>query len=82
MRTSPRKPRPGRLRPGQRLDAGNRDQYFIHYGTRELHDVLEAHDVDHHHEEFDGTHSGIDWRLDRSLPWLVKRLKGGGDAGT
>jgi enterochelin esterase-like enzyme len=57
------------------LDVGRRDQYFIHYGARELHDRLEAGGIDHHYEEFDGTHSGIDWRLDHSLPWLAKRLK-------
>ena len=57
------------------IDAGNRDQYFIHYGTRELHDVLKELHVDHHYKEFDGTHSGIDWRYDASLPWLAGRLK-------
>lgn len=56
------------------IDAGNRDQYFIHYGTRALHDALLKLDVDHHFEEFDGTHSGIDWRYDHSLPWLMSRL--------
>jgi len=56
------------------LDVGCRDQYFIHYGTRELHDRLSAAGVAHHFEEFDGTHSGIDWRLDHSLPWLSRRL--------
>jgi len=56
------------------IDAGNRDQYFIHYGTRELHDRLSALDIGHHYEEFDGSHSGIDWRLDHSLPWLVERI--------
>ncbi|MFU8876567.1 MAG: alpha/beta hydrolase [Wenzhouxiangellaceae bacterium] len=57
------------------LDAGNRDQYYIHYGTRELHDILTAAGIAHHHEEFDGNHSGMDWRLDHSLPWLVSKLK-------
>ncbi|MDX1625754.1 MAG: alpha/beta hydrolase-fold protein [Wenzhouxiangellaceae bacterium] len=57
------------------LDAGSRDQYFIHYGTREFHDRLERSGVAHHHEEFDGNHSGMDWRFDASLPWLVARLK-------
>jgi len=56
------------------LDAGSRDQYFIHYGTRELSGRLAGAGVDHHHEEFDGTHSGLDWRLDHSLPWLLGRL--------
>lgn len=56
------------------VDAGNRDQYFIHYGTRELSARLSTAGVDHHHVEFDGNHSGLDWRLDHSLPWLLARL--------
>lgn len=59
------------------VDVGNRDQYFIQYGTREMHQKLAEQGVDHHFEEFDGTHSGIDWRYDHSLPWLAERLKGG-----
>ncbi len=56
------------------IDAGSRDQYFIHYGTRQLAQALSDGDVAHHFEEFDGTHSGIDWRYDHSLPWLAERL--------
>ncbi len=57
------------------IDVGTRDQYFLHYGTRELHRKLLDADIAHHFEQFDGTHSGIDWRYDHSLPWLVSRLK-------
>jgi S-formylglutathione hydrolase FrmB len=57
------------------IDAGRRDQYFIHYGTRELHANLDRAGIAHHFEEFEGTHSGIDWRYDHSLPWLAQRLK-------
>jgi len=57
------------------IDAGRRDQYFIQYGTRELHSRLESAGLAHHYEEFDGSHSGIDWRYDHSLPWLLQRLK-------
>jgi enterochelin esterase-like enzyme len=57
------------------LDVGRRDQYFIHYGSRELHQRWDAAGIGHHYEEFDGTHSGIDWRYDHSLPWLAERLK-------
>ncbi|MFP4207753.1 MAG: alpha/beta hydrolase [Wenzhouxiangella sp.] len=57
------------------IDVGRRDQYFIHYGTRELHARLKQLGIEHHFEEFDGTHSGIDWRYDHSLPWLARRLK-------
>jgi enterochelin esterase-like enzyme len=57
------------------IDVGARDQYFIQYGTRECHARLLAAGVEHHFEEFDGSHSGIDWRYDHSLPWLVSRLE-------
>jgi len=58
------------------IDVGSRDQYFIQYGTREFADRLKDFGVNHRFEEFDGTHSGIDWRFDQSLPWLLARLKG------
>jgi len=57
------------------VDAGSRDQYFIHYGTREFARRLSDAGVAHHFEEFDGNHSGMDWRLDHSLPWLMDRLE-------
>lgn len=57
------------------IDVGSHDQYFIHFGTRALTRRLAQAGIDHYFEEFDGSHSGIDWRLDHSLPWLVRRLK-------
>lgn len=59
---------------GLYIDVGWRDQYNIHFGNRRLHRKLEALGIAHHYEEFDGTHSGIDWRLDTSLPWLTNAL--------
>ena len=56
------------------IDCGWRDQYRIHYGTRLLSARLRQHGVAHRYEEFDGTHSGIDHRMDLSLPFLVKAL--------
>jgi hypothetical protein len=32
------------------------------------------HGVEHRYEEFDGTHSGIDQRMDVSLPFLARAL--------
>lgn len=58
------------------LDCGWRDQYHIHYGIRILSRRLREHRIAHTHEEFDGTHSGIDHRMDRSLPFLYRALKG------
>ena len=56
------------------VDVGFRDQYFMHYGVRSLHRALNDHHIEHVYEEFDGTHSGIDWRLDLSIRHLVERL--------
>ncbi len=56
------------------IDVGSRDQYNIQYGTRAFVRRLEKLAVGHHYEEFDGTHSGMDWRLDISLPMLAKAL--------
>jgi S-formylglutathione hydrolase FrmB len=57
------------------IDVGMYDQYRIQYGTRRFTDRLRALGIAHHYEEFEGTHSGIDWRLDHSLPFLVDALK-------
>jgi S-formylglutathione hydrolase FrmB len=56
------------------MDCGWRDQYRIHYGMRELSARLHQQGVRHRYEEFDGTHSGIDHRMDVSLPYLVGSL--------
>jgi S-formylglutathione hydrolase FrmB len=60
---------------GLYIDVGQYDQYHIQYGTRRFTDRLRQLEIDHHYEEFDGTHSSIDWRLDLSLPYLVRALK-------
>ncbi|MEL7450517.1 MAG: alpha/beta hydrolase-fold protein [Pseudomonadota bacterium] len=57
------------------IDCGWRDQYHIHYGTRVLSKQLKLNDIEHVYEEYDGTHSGIDYRMDVSLPFLYDRLK-------
>lgn len=56
------------------VDCGRRDQYFLHYGARRLARALERHGVPHVYEEFDGTHSDIDHRLDVSLPRLYAAI--------
>jgi hypothetical protein len=35
---------------------------------------LREHRVPHVYEEFDGTHSGIDYRMNASLPFLYRAL--------
>ncbi|HET6565005.1 MAG TPA: alpha/beta hydrolase-fold protein, partial [Xanthomonadales bacterium] len=62
------------------IDVGNMDQYNIQFGTRKLVQQMEELNIHCHFEEFQGSHSGIDWRLDYSLPYLAKSLKSAVDA--
>ena len=57
------------------IDCGSRDQYHIHFGARILSKRLGAAGVRHTYEEFDDNHSDIDYRMDRSLPFLYRALK-------
>ena len=56
------------------IDCGDIDQYDLVYGARRLHRRLDALGVSHRYEEFPDTHSGINYRMDVSLPWLAKAL--------
>ena len=57
------------------VDCGSRDQYHIQYGSRILSKRLHAAGIRHVYEEFDDTHSDIDYRMDVSLPFLYRALK-------
>lgn len=56
------------------IDCGIKDQWHLHYGSRILHRQLTKLKIRHHYEEFDDTHSSIDYRMDVSLPWLYRRI--------
>ena len=56
------------------VDCGWADQYRIHYGARLLSLRLDELGVAHIYEEFDDNHSDIDYRMDTSLPFLVRSL--------
>jgi hypothetical protein len=58
------------------LDCGTEDQYAILYGTRRVHRELERQGVAHRYEEFADNHSGVDYRMDVSLPYLAGVLAG------
>ncbi len=60
---------------GVYVDCGWRDQYHLHYGARILSRELTLHGVKHTYEEFDDTHSSVDYRMDVSLPFLYRALK-------
>jgi len=56
------------------IDCGDIDQYNLVYGARRLHRKLEAAGVAHVYEEFPDDHSSIDYRMDKSLPFLAEAL--------
>ena len=58
------------------IDCGYRDQYYIHYGCRILSRRLTEARIAHRYEEFDDDHSDVDYRMDVSLPFLAKALRG------
>jgi S-formylglutathione hydrolase FrmB len=57
------------------VDCGWRDQYHLHYGARILSQRMAAQGIKHTYEEFDDTHTAVDYRMDRSLPFLYRALK-------
>lgn len=56
------------------IDCGDVDQYNLVYGARRMNKALAARGIDHVYEEFPDNHSSIDYRMDRSLPFLAERL--------
>jgi S-formylglutathione hydrolase FrmB len=56
------------------IDCGTSDQFNLLYGARRLVKRLKGHLIDHRYEEFPDNHSGVDYRLDESLPILVQAI--------
>lgn len=57
------------------IDCGTRDEFSLRWGTRMVVDELKKARIDHTHEEFEDGHMGINYRYDRSLQFLVPRMK-------
>ena len=57
------------------IDCGWRDQYQIHFGSRILSKRLREAGIAHRYEEFPDNHSNVDYRMDRSLPFLSRALR-------
>lgn len=56
------------------IDCGDIDQYDLVYGARRFVRSLKRQDVPHVYEEFADDHTSVDYRMDRSLPFLAKAL--------
>ena len=63
---------------GLYIDCGVKDQYHLHFGARAFTRKLKALGIAHRYEEFDDNHSGVDYRMDESLPYLYRALTASG----
>ena len=58
------------------IDCGEKDQFNLAYGARRLVRRLNELGIAHRYEEFADSHSGVDYRMDESLPFLAQALSG------
>lgn len=58
------------------LDCGDRDEYYLQWGQRQLVAKLRRQGVPHEAEEFPDGHRSTSYRYDVSLPKLVHALRG------
>jgi len=56
------------------IDCGENDQFNLLYGARRFVRRLNDLGIVHRYEEFPDNHSGVDYRMDESLPFLAKAL--------
>jgi len=56
------------------IDCGEWDQFNLLYGARRLVRRLNDLGIAHRYEEFSDNHSGVDYRMDESLPFLAQAL--------
>jgi S-formylglutathione hydrolase FrmB len=57
------------------IDCGNRDQYHLHFGARQLRRRLAGYGIAHEGLEFDDNHSGTAYRFVVSLPKMNEVLR-------
>jgi len=58
------------------IDCGDKDQFNLVYGARRFVRRLKEFGIPHRYEEFPDNHTGVDYRMDESLPFLVQALSG------
>ncbi|HVG62471.1 MAG TPA: alpha/beta hydrolase-fold protein [Hyalangium sp.] len=56
------------------IDCGTRDEFNLRWGARMLAEEFKASGAELCHEEFEDSHSGVAYRFERSLGFLVPRM--------
>ncbi len=60
---------------GLYLDVGNKDNFHLHYGARQISRFLKTHHIVHDYVEFDGTHFDIGERRVEVWKWLASQWR-------
>lgn len=55
---------------GLYIDVGNRDQFHLHLGCRQIQKFLKSKRIRHHYSEFNGTHFDLGTRRPQVWSWL------------
>ena len=58
------------------IDCGKNDQFNLLYAARRFVRRLTELGIVHRYEEFSDNHTGVDYRMDESLPFLPQALSG------
>jgi S-formylglutathione hydrolase FrmB len=58
------------------IDCGKNDQFNLLYGARRFVRRLNELGIPHRYQEFADNHTGVDYRMDESLPFLAQALSG------
>jgi enterochelin esterase family protein len=58
------------------LDCGTRDEFRLYAGARIYSAKLKESGIEHVHEEFEDSHRELNYRYDRSLPWISEQFSG------
>jgi hypothetical protein len=58
------------------IECGDKDQFDLLYGARRFVRRLKELGIAHRYEEFPDNHTGVDYRMDESLPFLAEALSG------
>jgi S-formylglutathione hydrolase FrmB len=56
------------------IDCGTSDQFNLLYGARRFVKRLKTLGISHRYEEFSDNHTGVDYRMDESLPFLAEAI--------
>lgn len=57
------------------LDVGNRDDFHLQFGLRQIHQSLKQQKIHHHYSEFDGGHFDAHERYPLFWQWLKKKWR-------